>query len=402
MYDPFIHDSIDELRRVRLGQPRTVIGLGGAKQAIPAHISDKLRPMDPSLAQLCRFFRDAQERGQALVLASMLRTEGSTYRKAGARVLIDADGQMSGTLSGGCLEADIRERVQRVIRRERAERVWFDTRTVEDPVWGLGMGCEGAMDVWLQPELPQHGYPVMSYLQRCLGQDRPGAIATIVGGGALPHELGAHAFQGIDTPESTLTELADLLRGSPPTVAGLQPLRIADRELEAFVAPVELPTQLLICGAGGDAIPVHALAANLGWHVTVFDHRPAYATAAHFPQAVRVICARPEELRQWLEAARFDAAVVMSHHLRSDVTYLRLLAAQAPRYIGLLGPAHRRRRLLAEADVAAHTIGAHIHGPAGLDIGAATPESIALAIVAQIHAVLSGKSGGPFEPTPAL
>jgi len=356
--------------------------------------------MDPSLAQLCRFFQGARDRGQALVLASMLRTEGSTYRKAGARVLIDADGQMSATLSGGCLEADIRERVQRVIRRERAERVWFDTRSAEDPVWGLGMGCEGAMDVWLQPELPQHGYPVMSYLQRCLAQDHLGAIATIVGGAALPQELGAHALLGTDGPESTLAELGDLMRGGRPTVAGLRRLRIADRELEAFVAPVELPPQLLICGAGGDAIPVHALAANLGWRVTVFDHRPAYASTAHFPQAVRVICARPEELSQWLEPARFDAAVVMSHHLRSDVSYLQLLAARPPRYIGLLGPAHRRRRLLAEADVAAHTISAHIHGPAGLDIGAGTPESIALAIIAQIHAVLSGKSGGPFEPAP--
>jgi xanthine/CO dehydrogenase XdhC/CoxF family maturation factor len=401
MYDPFIHDSSDELRRVRLGQPRTLIGLGGAKQAIPRDISDKLARMDQSLTQLCRFFVAARERGRALVLASMLRTEGSTYRKAGARVLIDADGQMSGTLSGGCLEADIRERVLRVIKRERAERVWFDTRRSEDPVWGLGMGCEGAMDVWLQPELPQHGYPVMSYLQECLAQEHEGAIATVVGGAALPQELGAHAFLGSDPTDSAPAELRLLLQAKPPKVAELQRLRIADRELEAFVAPVELPTQLLICGAGGDAIPVHALAASLGWRVTVFDHRPAYATAAHFPQAARVICARPEELAQSLATARFDAAVVMSHHLSADATYLRLLAAQAPRYIGLLGPAHRRQRLLSEVGAAAHSLGARLHGPAGLDIGAGTPESIALAIIAQIHAVLSGKPGGPFEPTPA-
>lgn len=356
--------------------------------------------MDQSLTQLCQFFDAAQERGHALVLASMLRTEGSTYRKAGARVLIDADGQMSGTLSGGCLEADIRERVLRVIQRERAERVWFDTRVADDPVWGLGMGCQGAMDVWLQPELPQHGYPVMSYLQRCLAREHPGAIATVVGGAALPHELGAHAFLGADTTQATLGELGALLGAGPPETAGLQRLRVADRELEAFLAPVELPTRLLICGAGGDAIPVQALAASLGWRVTVFDHRPAYASAAHFPLATRILCARPEELAQCLATARFEAAVVMSHHLDSDATYLRLLAAQAaPRYIGLLGPAHRRRRLLMEVGDAAYRLGARLHGPAGLDIGAGTPESIALAIVAQIYAVLSGKLGGPFPPT---
>jgi xanthine/CO dehydrogenase XdhC/CoxF family maturation factor len=361
--------------------------------------------MDQSLSELCRFFLAARERGEPLVLASLLRTEGSTYRKAGARVLIDAQGQASGILSGGCLEADIRERVLRVIRRGSSERVWFDTRLSDDPVWGLGMGCQGAMDVWLQPELPQHGYPVMSYLHQCLAQERPGAVATVVGGSALPQELGAHAFldasADAESPSSSLVELAALLEAGRPKSAALQRLRVADRELEAFVAPVELPTQLLICGAGGDAIPVHALAASLGWRVTVFDHRPAYATAAHFPQAGRVICARPDELPQWLNTERFHAAVVMSHHLASDLTYLRLLAAQPPRYIGLLGPAHRRERLLAEAGDAAQSLGARLHGPAGLDIGAGTPESIALAIVAQIHAVLSGKPGGPFPRKPA-
>jgi len=332
------------------------------------------------------------------VLASVLRTEGSTYRKAGARVLIGPDGRASGMLSGGCLEADLRERAMRVIACGRAERVLFDTRESDDPIWGLGMGCEGAMEIWLQPELPEVRYPLMRYLQRCLANEQNAMIATVVGGQAAPTELGAHGFRGMAGQTPLEQRLEALLEANPAARASLQSLRIDDRELEVFVAPVELPPSLLVCGGGADAIPVQNLAASLGWRVTVFDHRPAYATAAHFPLAARVICARPEELPRHLDSAQFSAAIVMSHYLPADIAYLKLLAANPPQYIGLLGPANRRQRLLGEVGEPALRIAARIHGPAGLDIGAGTPESIAMAIVAQNHAVLAGKSGGPFEP----
>ena len=354
--------------------------------------------MDHSLTEICRFFAATEPNHEPLVLASVLRTEGSTYRKAGARVLIGPDGRASGMLSGGCLEADLRERAMRVIACGRAERVLFDTRESDDPIWGLGMGCEGAMEIWLQPELPEVRYPLMRYLQRCLANEQNAMIATVVGGQAAPTELGAHGFRGMAGQTPLEQRLEALLEANPAARASLQSLRIDDRELEVFVAPVELPPSLLVCGGGADAIPVQNLAASLGWRVTVFDHRPAYATAAHFPLAARVICARPEELPRHLDSAQFSAAIVMSHYLPADIAYLKLLAANPPQYIGLLGPANRRQRLLGEVGEPALRIAARIHGPAGLDIGAGTPESMAMAIVAQIHAVLAGKSGGPFEP----
>ncbi|HMD72734.1 MAG TPA: XdhC family protein, partial [Steroidobacteraceae bacterium] len=120
--------------------------------------------MNHALSEICRFFRAAERSGEPLVLATVLRTEASTYSKAGARVLIAADGHTSGMISGGCLESDLHERALRVLERNRSERAWFDTRESDDPIWGLGMGCEGAMDIWLQAELPEHRYPVMRYL----------------------------------------------------------------------------------------------------------------------------------------------------------------------------------------------------------------------------------------------
>ncbi|MGA2778244.1 MAG: XdhC family protein [Steroidobacteraceae bacterium] len=354
--------------------------------------------MNHALTDICRFFRVAEPLGEPLVLATVLRTEGSTYSKAGARVVIAPDGRTSGMVSGGCLESDLHERALRVISAKRSERAWFDTRESDDPIWGLGMGCEGAMDIWLQAELPEQGYPVLRYLQHCLEREQAAVIATVVGGQAKLEELGTHGLRGTAGGTPLEERLAALLEAESSAGAGLSTLRCGERELEVFVGAIELAPSLLICGGGVDAIPVQSAAANLGWRVTVFDHRPAYATETHFPQAARVICARPEQLAQHIDASGFDAAIVMSHHLPSDIAYLKTLADRPPTYIGLLGPANRRQRLLAEAGASALRVADRIHGPAGLDIGANTPESIAVAIVAQIHAVLSGKSGGPFEP----
>ncbi len=356
--------------------------------------------MNHSIAELCRFFESSAQKEAGLVIATILRTEGSTYRKAGARALIDASGRASGMLSGGCLETDLHERAARALARARPERVWYDTRTSEDPIWGIGSGCEGAVDIWLQPELPQTGYPFMRYLQQCLADDLCAQVVTVVGGDARPEELGAHTFRG-RAAESPLT--ARLAEELLPSVGDqLRTVRFEERTLEVFVGALGPPPRLLICGAGFDAIPVHNFAAALGWHVTVFDHRPAYANEAQFPLAARVICARAEELPRHLGPASFDAAVVMSHHLPADIAYLRALVTRPPRYIGLLGPPARRQRLLAEAGSAARDIATRIYGPAGLDIGAGTPEAIALAIVAQIQATLSGKAGGPFDAGAAV
>jgi len=153
-----------------------------------------------------------------------------------------------------------------------------------------------------------------------------------------------------------------------------------------FALPLSLPPRILLLGAGPDAAPVVDFAARLNWKVTLVDHRPAYADATHFPSAERVVQARPEELLNVVDPSHFHAAVVMSHHLPSDLSYLRALAATSVPYIGLLGPAVRRERLLADLESDADKIRRRLHAPVGLPIGGRTPESIALAIIAEIHA----------------
>ena len=356
--------------------------------------------MDYALGELCGFFAARGGDREPLVLATILRTEGSTYRKAGARILISANGQASGMLSGGCLEADLLERARRVLSRNQPERAWFDTRKPDDEIFGLGMGCEGAMDVWLQPVTSQTSNQPLDFLSRCLYSDSPGSVSTVVGGEVRSHELGMHCYTGSVTgaaPHNALAvALTDVVASAVTTSPVLRHISFEGRTLEVFTAPVGLPPRLLLCGAGPDAIPVHQFAAALGWRVTVYDHRPAYATAENFPQAVSVILGRPEELRKHLEPAQFNAVMVMSHQLSADAGYLREFSKTPIAFVGLLGPPKRRARVFAQLGVGAGNFAATVYGPAGLDIGAGSPQAIALSIVAQIHAVLAGRPGGAF------
>lgn len=183
--------------------------------------------------------------------------------------------------------------------------------------------------------------------------------------------------------------------------------------MRAFIHFLAPPPHLLICGAGPDAQPVAAAARALGWRVSVVDHRPAYADPHRFP-GVRLVLAEPGALADSVDLQRCHAVVVMSHHLPSDVAYLRVLSAvQAPGYIGLLGPSARRRRVVEELGRTAKGWASRLQGPAGFDIGASTPEAIALAIVAQVHAwladrpvahpqQLAGEAQPPLPPSMAL
>jgi xanthine dehydrogenase accessory factor len=357
--------------------------------------------VDYALTELVRFFVAAKRHAEPLVLATILRTEGSTYRKAGSRVLITADGKASGLLSGGCLETDLRAHARRVHANLTPERVWFDSRKTDDPIWGFSMGCEGAIDVWLQASLPADHYPLINYFKECLDTETPGTVATVVGGEATPEELGAHGYARMAGGTAPPNELSRLLANCTTTQPELRRLPFSGRELEVFVTPVGLPPSLLLCGAGGDAVPINAFATALGWRVTVYDHRPAYAARELFPQALRVLLGVPENLPERVNLAAFDAAIIMSHHLPSDIAYLKCLVAAPPaHYIGILGPAARRQHLFAAVGDAVQPIAARIHGPAGLDIGASTADTIALSIVAQIHAVLAGRAGGAFAGKP--
>jgi xanthine dehydrogenase accessory factor len=295
------------------------------------------------------------------VLATVVATAGSTYRKPGARMLLMADGSYIGLLSGGCLESDLQIHAREVLSSGVARAVEYDTRGPDDILFGVGAGCEGTMRVLLEPAGP--------------GSTAEAALAAV---GRLTH---AGETTSLIMVHNSQTRLG--------TYHG-KDLAPAERA-RAYVEILAPPPHLLICGAAPDAQAVVSTARALGWRVSVVDHRPAYAVAARFPGAdVRV--ANPKSMRSEVDLARCHAAVVMSHHLPSDEVYLRELAqAGVPAYVGLLGPKARRARLAKELGPLTEKLRDRIRGPVGLDIGATTPEGIALAIVGQIHAWLAGR-----------
>ncbi len=154
-------------------------------------------------------------------------------------------------------------------------------------------------------------------------------------------------------------------------------------------APLKPIPRLLVLGAGLDAVPLVAMTAELGWFVTVADHRPAYLARGGFARAERAVLVEPGALSRSLDLAAFDAIIVMSHHLATDREYLAELATVDARYLGVLGPRARRARLLADLGAEARGLDARLRGPVGIDIGADSPESIALSIVADLQATLS-------------
>jgi len=321
------------------------------------------------------------------VLATVVATAGSTYRKPGARMLIMADGSYLGLLSGGCLEADLKLHAEQVLNTGVPRAIEYDMRGPDDILFGIGAGCEGAMRVLLEP----------------------------AGNGSLAAEALAAAGRitslGLPTCLVTVHESPDLLLGTYNPVPPLSPALIASAErsldtgassevkfdslgrlTRAFVQFLAPPPHLLVCGAGPDAQPLVANARALGWRVSVVDHRPGYAIPAHFPGA-EVKLAEAGSLRSTVDLESCHAVVVMSHHLLSDAAYLRALAdIGKPSYVGLLGPGVRRNRLAKELGATMEKLKSRLRGPVGIDLGAVTPEGIALAIISQIHAWLAGRA----------
>jgi len=321
------------------------------------------------------------------VLAVVTRVQGSAYRGPGALVLIEPDGTLCGNVTGGCLEEDLKERAREALQRRRCLRVRYDTGG-EDQLWGLGIGCEGTIHLFLRP-FPRDGdRDLLRWLLSRLEAGEECAVGIVLEKGpregellaAGPREARPGPGSSAATAAAALQEAFAELRTGETTLAGT-PLMI-------LKAP--RPRDLVIIGAGDDAIPLVRYAFDTGFRVFVVDHRPAYLTAERFPGAERLIVARYDDPAFSLTVGPETCVVVKTRLLEHDRGWVQRLAG-LPAYLGLLGPAHRRERVTEGLAAAKKQ---RIYGPVGLDIGAVGPEQIAISIIAEILAVLSGSSGG--------
>jgi xanthine dehydrogenase accessory factor len=330
-------------------------------------------PPQMSLHRLLPLYDRARLANEPLVLATVIRTGGSTYAKPGAQMLIASDGEYAGLLSGGCLEGDLREHARHVAATGQARIVSYDLRSSTDQLFGLGAGCEGAMDVLLTRVTADGHWQPLADMAESFRNARERHFSFVI----------------------SSTDPAFPLGRSFP--AGAMP--VLPPGVEVFTAAVTPPPHLLLLGGGPDARPVASLADFLGWRVTVVEHRAAYLVPGRFPASAKLIEARAEDLLNHVALEDVSAAIVMSHHLDSDLRYLRVLSASPVPYVGLLGPAARREKLLGDLGTDAPKLLARLRAPVGLDIGGRTPESIALSIVGEVHAALEGRAGRPFTET---
>jgi xanthine/CO dehydrogenase XdhC/CoxF family maturation factor len=305
-------------------------------------------------------------RGEEMALATIVATTGSTYRHAGARMLIPAEGEPLGNVSGGCLEDDVARIGREVIRTGVPQLAAFDLTADDDAVWGYGLGCNGSFQIFIEPTAGA------AEVAELLSHDRTGCLETVTSG----PDAGSHAFE------------ADATHASRPSLR-------EESGAQVLHEPIQPPMRLVVCGAGHDAIPLVKQAAALGWRVTVADARRALLNPDRFPEATDFCDVDPERAAEALAPDARTALLLMSHNYLRDIAYLRSLLGAEWAYLGVMGPRGRTEQMLGE--IGRPEMLERLHAPAGLDIGAETPDEVARAIVAEILAVTRGHSGGPLR-----
>ena len=289
---------------------------------------------------------------QRAALAVVVRIEGSAYRRPGAKLLIEEKGTGLGGVSGGCLEEDVRQVGREVLRSGQPQLRHYDTSTDETKLWGLGLGCNGRVDVFVQPVATDREREVWSRVKERLHGDASFAIVTLIDGPGAPGVQLVDAAGGVtgtlgdpdlDREAQGLARSALLARGSRVRALGSRQL---------FIEVLLPPPRLLICGAGDDAMPLAAYAAGVGFRVLVADHRAAYLSEERFPEARARFLRRPEEDLGDLPKGAETYAVVMTHSLEHDREWARRLLATDIPYVGLLGPRARTEKILSDVGLA--------------------------------------------------
>jgi xanthine dehydrogenase accessory factor len=309
-------------------------------------------------------------RNENAVLGIVTATEGSTYQKPGALVLLDGKGLRHGVISGGCLEPALEEAARKVHESGRAATVEFDTRSDEDLLFGSGIGCRGRVALLLLPLPPQ---------------------------APLARALFAALDRGVDLHLSFVLDESDLGAGSAsfardaasaPCAQWTRDGRAAETGAIATTLHIDIatPQRLLLLGAGPETAPLALIARRLGWFADLVEHRGRWAAFASGAALDRRIDFAPAAAAVALAGERYDAMLLMNHNYSLDLDWLRFCAAGEAGYVGLLGPAARRDALLAELDIAARArLVPRLHAPVGLDLGGHGGEAVALAIAAQLQ-----------------
>jgi xanthine/CO dehydrogenase XdhC/CoxF family maturation factor len=365
------------------------------------------------LKAIARAARELRAAGEAFVTATVVRVRGSAYRRPGARMLATQDRWIVGSVSGGCIERDVLTKGFWRTREGRAVLVSHDEAMDERS----GSGCQGEIDILVErAERPGRCDP-LHFAERCLERETPGLLITVFRSTLTAVPVGSrltlsgaereHDFDDAEVERALASEARRALDREARQAYAVTLSTQSGGEVEALIERIAPPIHLFVFGSAHDCKPVVLLAKQLGWSVTVWDGQPRISAREQLLEADRYLTGSLESALSALECSARPAALVMGHHYEQDVAVLGALLASTEaagaRYIGVLGPRRRTDQMLddiRQAGAIHPRMQARVYGPVGLQLGAETPAEIALAILAEAQAVMTGASAHALRAEP--
>jgi xanthine dehydrogenase accessory factor len=360
------------------------------------------------IKEIIQAFDKSEKENKKTAIATVVHVEGSSYRRPGARMLITEEGEVTGAISGGCLEGDALRKALLAIMEQQPKLVTYDTNDEDDAQLGLGLGCNGIIQVLIEPIDPANPNNPVQLLKRVTAKRQNASLVTLF---SLQDKRKQQPGTCILVTEEGMTQgtthvLQDILQGEAKEVltakqSSFKNFIFEEKSITAFIEYLKPPVSLVIIGAGNDVVPLVQMATIMGWTTTVVDGRPFYSKKEKFIASCQVLTTKPEDLLKKISIDDQTVFVLMTHNYNYDMAMLQVLIQQDLPYIGMLGPKKKLTRMLDEL----RTGGMHltqqqlsnIHSPTGLDIGAETPEEIALSIAAEIKAIMSGRHPVPLK-----
>jgi xanthine dehydrogenase accessory factor len=359
------------------------------------------------IREIINAYNKARKNEKRLALATLVHLNGSSYRRPGARMIVDEEGQLTGAISGGCLEGDALRKAVFCIHTQIPKLVVYDTSDEEDATIGIQLGCSGIIQVLFEPIDENDPLNPIELLKKAIHKRQNTVLVTLyapqikkgdtVGTSILLEDSGEFhnnsTFQFV--PETLMQDINETLTIKK---SSFKSYNLNDHPFSAFLSFISPPISLVIVGAGNDAIPLQSIAETLGWEVTIVDGRHTYAKIERFSSACQIVVSKPEKVLQQIPIDEKTVFVLMTHNYNYDYAILKALLSKNAPYIGALGPKKKLDNMI--TDLKAENIFLNerqkniLYGPVGLELGAETPAEIALSITAEIMSVMHNKKGG--------
>lgn len=358
------------------------------------------------ISEIVKAYHAASLAGRKMALATVVQVEGSSYRRAGARMLVDDEGNMTGAISGGCLEGDALRKAQLAIAKGEPVIVVYDTSDEDDVSIGVQLGCAGVIHVLFEPIGPDHS--LMHWFEAMLKERSAAVLVTGFSENRSVLPLGTCMMMsgdrnyGSQLPvelKDVVATLAKQAMEAEHAVYGTIPFK--EQSITFFAEYIPAAVCLVVVGAGNDAIPLVNIGTELGWDVKVVDGRGTHARPERFTSACQVLVSKPEKVLEEISIDDRTFFVLMTHNYRYDLAMLKALLQQPARYIGVLGPRKKMQRMIDELTeegmVITDDMLGRIHGPVGLELGAETAAEIALSITSEILSIIHQASAQPLR-----